>query len=153
MLIILATFSSYTLIEGKTSDAATAFTTMGLMNIVRMLLTWFPNQVMSLSKAKVSVDRIAKYLKEEEIEKYSQDQISGDLLVRSGKSVGLNDAEYTYYESDSDENTGFTLRNLSVDFPVGKLFQEENSPWLQALPVLGNQVCFWPYLVVNIKLI
>ena len=77
----------------------------------------------------MSLDRISKYLEEQDIEKYClekpklNDAVSeSDTATEDESFCGFKNAEFTYYggEEDSGEND-FTLRNISLEFAIGKL--------------------------------
>lgn len=142
ILISFCTLYTYVMIAGHELDAATAFTTVGLLNIVRQAMTDLPHAVLTIFKTKVSLDRITAFLDEQEIEskKGNFDDFDGDGDDHSdagtnvddgptGPVIGFQSAEFRFFGSDSPEvattedlsvNT-FSLRNLNIDFPVGKL--------------------------------
>ncbi|KAJ3414779.1 hypothetical protein HDV05_006026 [Chytridiales sp. JEL 0842] len=71
MLVILVCFFFYAVVAGNSLDAATAFTSITLLHQVSRSLNVLPMVGMQLMRAKVSLDRIADFLKEEELEKYN----------------------------------------------------------------------------------
>ena len=129
IVVIFATFAIYTFVAGKTLDAATAFTGVNLLKAVSDLLAYLPTEVMNLFKAKVSLDRISKYLEEQNIEKYSPENMKqSDTLSECGTATeevqfcGFRNGEFTYYGGNDDLNDSeFTLRNISLEFAIGKL--------------------------------
>ncbi|KAI9346242.1 ABC transporter type 1, transmembrane domain-containing protein [Obelidium mucronatum] len=70
ILVVFSSFFCYTVIAGHTLDPATAFTSVTLLHQVGVSLNVLPMIGMQLMRAKVSLDRIADFLKEEELEKY-----------------------------------------------------------------------------------
>jgi ABC-type multidrug transport system fused ATPase/permease subunit len=120
IVITFATFAVYTLVAGNTLDAATAFTAVNLLTVVNNQLAYLPAQVAHVFKAKVSLDRIADYLKEQDIDKYTKklENVTEPVGV-----IGFKNAELKYHGGDeADANSGnFTLRDLEVEFQIGKL--------------------------------
>jgi ABC-type siderophore export system fused ATPase/permease subunit len=108
ILITLTTFFVYTFVEGKVLDVATAFTAINLLNIVSQLLTYFPYQIMQILKGKVSIDRIAKFLEEEDIDPHDFNELE--------QFIGFKNAEFSYYGANE-----FRLKHLNVIFPPKKL--------------------------------
>ncbi|KAJ3414390.1 hypothetical protein HDV05_006664 [Chytridiales sp. JEL 0842] len=70
ILCFFVTFASYTLVAGHTLDAATAFTTVILLERLSEMMAYLPHDVMWALQAKVSLDRIGGFLKEPELEIY-----------------------------------------------------------------------------------
>ncbi|KAJ3357564.1 hypothetical protein HDU83_006290 [Entophlyctis luteolus] len=70
ILVVFSSFFCYTVIAGHSLDPATAFTSVTLLHQVGISLNVLPMIGMQLMRAKVSLDRIADFLKEEELEKY-----------------------------------------------------------------------------------
>ncbi|KAJ3291001.1 hypothetical protein HDU79_002770 [Rhizoclosmatium sp. JEL0117] len=70
ILVVFSSFFCYTVIAGHKLDPATAFTSVTLLHQVGVSLNVLPMIGMQLMRAKVSLDRIADFLKEEELEKY-----------------------------------------------------------------------------------
>ncbi|KAJ3124334.1 hypothetical protein HK100_011273 [Physocladia obscura] len=70
ILVVFSSFFCYTVFAGHTLDPATAFTSVTLLHQVGVSLNVLPMIGMQLMRAKVSLDRIADFLKEEELEKY-----------------------------------------------------------------------------------
>jgi ABC-type multidrug transport system fused ATPase/permease subunit len=117
ILIILFTFMCYTILEGKVLNASTAFTTIGLMEIVGNLMVSFPYQIMDVLKSRVSLKRIEEFLAEQDVEKYKNDSsVNEDSKLR--RVVAIKNAELVYH---GEAEGRFTLRDISVDFPIGKL--------------------------------
>ncbi|KAI8916012.1 P-loop containing nucleoside triphosphate hydrolase protein [Gorgonomyces haynaldii] len=111
IIVAFCTFYVYTVIAGKTLDAAVAFTTIKLLDQLKFQLTQLPISVMDVLQAKVSMDRIGSYLKEKEISRYSQPQ-----EARKVTEVGFKNASFQYYNSSD-----FKLKNLNLEFPLNKL--------------------------------
>jgi ABC-type multidrug transport system fused ATPase/permease subunit len=132
-VISFATFAVYTLVAGKRLDAATAFTAVNLLRVVSDLMSYLPSEVMNILKAKVSADRIGEFLKERDIDRFAEDlpkpESEGDSettsVDESNQWIGFRNAHFRYYgtETSTEESSAnsFTLRNLSIDFPVGGL--------------------------------
>ena len=66
------------MVAGNKLDPATAFTSIWLLHVVAQSLNELPMIGMHLMRAKVSLDRIAEFLEEEELEKYDDDDDDDD---------------------------------------------------------------------------
>ena len=110
-------------------DINVAFTAVNLLKAVSDLLAYLPTEVMNLFKAKVSLDRISKYLEEQDIDKYcnknfnvSDANSESDTVTDEHLFCGFKNAEFMYH--GGDEVTGesdFKLRNINIEFKIGKL--------------------------------
>jgi ABC-type multidrug transport system fused ATPase/permease subunit len=122
IIIAFSTFAMYTLVAGKELDAATAFTAINLLRVVTQLLTYLPYHVMMFFNAKVSIDRISDFLKEQEIEKH--EEIDSNLVDRK-ITLGFRNASVCYYgaepKPDSTEQSSFMIKDLNIEFPSSKL--------------------------------
>ncbi|KAI8613164.1 ABC transporter type 1, transmembrane domain-containing protein [Chytriomyces sp. MP71] len=109
ILVVFSSFFCYTVIAGHTLDPATAFTSVTLLHQVGVSLNVLPMIGMQLMRAKVSLDRIADFLKEEELEKYGgesslnssnsnynnaasrgTDPVTEQTPLLAGEAVGIN---------------------------------------------------------------
>ncbi|KAJ3276179.1 hypothetical protein HDV01_005627 [Terramyces sp. JEL0728] len=115
ILVIFSTFAIYTLVAGKTLDAATAFTAINLFKVVNEFLVELPSETMNWFKAWVSMKRVWKYLEEEELPQFSQEDVFND----QPDFIGFKNAEFCYYGDQNPDK--FKLFDLDVEFPAGKL--------------------------------
>ncbi|KAJ3324492.1 hypothetical protein HDV06_006903 [Boothiomyces sp. JEL0866] len=115
ILVIFSTFAMYTLVAGNTLNAATAFTAINLFKVVNEFLVELPSESMNWFKAWVSMKRVWKYLKEEELPQFIQEPIFQDHF----DYTGFKDADFVYYGDQSPDQ--FKLYNLDVQFPSGQL--------------------------------
>lgn len=142
ILVAFTTFAFYTLVFKNTLDAATAFTAINLLRVVSDLMSYLPHQIMEIYKAKVALSRINEFLDESELEPKSQLRATGgdsDSFAETVNDVvvGFVQADFGYGATDAavipaknqqiedisevSSHSGFTLRNLDVSFPIGKL--------------------------------
>lgn len=124
ILVIFTSFFFYTIVAGKQLDAATAFTSISLLSIVSGALSSISYQVSSILNIRVTMTRISNFLKEEELEKFSDDHVNLD----SDAWIGFKNGEFTYRVSGSTSTeqstsgeSAFTLRNVNIEFPRNKL--------------------------------
>ncbi|KAH6566012.1 hypothetical protein BASA60_009663 [Batrachochytrium salamandrivorans] len=125
LLVAFATFAVYTLVAGKTLDVATAFTAVNLLRVVSSLLSYLPNEIMQVFKAKVSLDRISEFLKEEELEKYHQvalpsnldsDTMSDtDTISSCAPTIGFRNGHFSYFGQGTS-----SLKLLESDAAISK---------------------------------
>jgi ABC-type multidrug transport system fused ATPase/permease subunit len=77
---------------------------------------------------KVSMDRIRDFLKETELEKYGQ---SEPIFQQTDSTIGFKSGKFVYHGTPVDSSqlldnalpngSGFSLRDLDVEFPAGKM--------------------------------
>lgn len=116
ILIIVASFSSYVLLEGKELTSSVAFTSMTVFQLVRMPLLETANILTQASVCLVSVRRILRFLKEPESPKRSQ------LVTDIFGKCGFEGATLSWSTSSSSEQDDtFKLRDIDVLFPMGEL--------------------------------
>ncbi|CBQ67860.1 related to multidrug resistance protein [Sporisorium reilianum SRZ2] len=78
ILITVSSFASYTIIEGKQLDVATAFTALALFGMLRNPLSVLPMVLNMVLQAKVSLDRINAFLQEDEVPEWVFNNCSSD---------------------------------------------------------------------------
>ncbi|KAJ3089424.1 hypothetical protein HK102_006441, partial [Quaeritorhiza haematococci] len=121
LLVAWATFVTYTKVAGYNLDATTAFTGLALLNALRGPLISFPNELLEMFQAYVSLKRIDRFLNEEELEKFRttddkaekknnaearENGANGAVSVESTAfpAVGFVDAWFTHYDSYSGKS-------------------------------------------------
>ncbi|TPX49645.1 hypothetical protein SeMB42_g02545 [Synchytrium endobioticum] len=125
LFVSIATFFFYTVVAGRDLDAATAFSTLALFNVLHFPLMIFPEAIVQGIQVAVSFNRIALFLNEEELEKYQTTMPSPS--AGQEEVTGFSNASFAWKSSSSasDENPetdlGFTLEGLNAKFPAGKL--------------------------------
>lgn len=114
-LVTLLSFYCYTMIDGKPLTAPIAFTALSLFTLLRAPLDQLSDMTSFLISSKVSVDRIAEFLEEEETDKYSQ------LCQEPGPNsptIGFENASFSW---NSKSDNDFKLKNLNISFKPEKL--------------------------------
>ncbi|KAH3670504.1 hypothetical protein OGAPHI_001019, partial [Ogataea philodendri] len=114
-IVSLVTFYFFTVWQGESLTTPIAFTSLSLFNLLRTPLDQLAEMMSFVIQSKVSLDRIEQFLDEPETEKYDQ------LTYPRGPDsplVGFENA--TFYWSKNSKNE-FALRDLNIDFKVGKL--------------------------------
>ncbi|KAJ3218401.1 hypothetical protein HDU67_005724 [Dinochytrium kinnereticum] len=176
----LVTLGTYTTLAGKDLTSTVAFTALALFNLLRGPLEQFPETIVQLIDARISLNRIQEFLQESEIESETsqnsstlhdhvlgfsgnarfswekttrdadekQSDIPGMAINMSNEQKGLRNlwglirsadlagerSPLLKIESESDEETDanevetmqkgsgvFQLKDINVDFPIGKL--------------------------------
>ncbi|KAH6599718.1 hypothetical protein BASA61_002486 [Batrachochytrium salamandrivorans] len=117
VLVSFLTFVSMTWLAGRDLDASTAFTALSLFNVLRMPLQTFPDIIVKLMEALVSVRRIENYLKEPEIAS------SVDVRVGLSETVQFTgDASFSWYSTQAAATRPVShLKKLTLQFPKGAL--------------------------------
>lgn len=123
VLITLISFFVYTVVEGKQLLPSVAFPALSMFSLLRIPLDQLADMVAHVQEAKVSVDRVEKFLNEEETQKYKQ--LAHCKNPESGVRVGLENATLAWGESATDalglSSDSFRLINMNINFEVGKL--------------------------------
>ncbi|KAG2202200.1 hypothetical protein INT47_002119 [Mucor saturninus] len=120
ILVTTIAFWSFTKIEGKELTAPIAFTSITIFNDLRFSLTVIPETVTRLFETFISLNRIDKFLTEDEI--ITTHPVSFDVIIGfknatiSWPSKPKIDTNPTFPEQDT-----FTLKDLNVVFPNNKL--------------------------------
>ncbi|KAJ5653274.1 hypothetical protein N7490_000277 [Penicillium lividum] len=125
ILITFLSFFLYTVVEKKQLTPSIAFPALSMFSLLRVPLDQLADMVAHVQESKVSLDRVDKYLNEEETEKYDQLRDSSDGPTQ----IGLQNATLTWgtskpspQPSSSSGNTdAFRLINMNVNFPLGRL--------------------------------
>ena len=124
ILITFGSFLVYTVVEKKPLVPSVAFPALSMFSLLRIPLDQLADMVAHVQESKVSVDRIEKFLNEEDTEKYVQLRDS-----RTAQSVEpgieLENATLTWGTKgdplDKEVAESFRLINMSVKFEIGEL--------------------------------
>ncbi|KAI9282335.1 P-loop containing nucleoside triphosphate hydrolase protein [Sporodiniella umbellata] len=116
ILVTLISFWSFTKLEGKELTAPIAFTSISVFNELRFALNVLPEVFIEWLQALISLRRIQTYLDEDEID--STQTGTPDKIGFEQATVGW--AKETFSDNEQ-QKTGFTLKDLDIDFPKEKL--------------------------------
>ncbi|KAJ5573698.1 uncharacterized protein N7459_008125 [Penicillium hispanicum] len=127
ILITFLSFFLYTVVEKKQLTPSIAFPALSMFSLLRVPLDQLADMVAHVQESKVSLDRVDKYLNEEETGKY--DQLHESSVSDGPAKIGLTKATLTWGTSkprmqESSADTGadaFRLIDVNVNFPVGRL--------------------------------
>lgn len=114
-IITLISFYCYTVIGGNPLTAPIAFTSLSLFTLLRSPLDQLSDMTSFVIQSKVSLDRVADFLEEDETSKYDQ------LAQHPGPNspyIGFENASFSW---DSNSENNFKLRDLNIAFKDGKL--------------------------------
>ncbi|KAL4802401.1 hypothetical protein BDV18DRAFT_147428 [Aspergillus unguis] len=119
ILITFASFFLYTVVEGKKLTPSIAFPALSMFSLLRIPLDQLADMVAHVQECKVSLDRVDKYLNEDETEKYQQ------LADKDSEPrIALENATLTWgtgKTGQAEQDETFKLINVDVEFLVGKL--------------------------------
>jgi ABC-type multidrug transport system fused ATPase/permease subunit len=130
---ILVTFTSfffYTIVAGKQLDAATAFTSISLLETLSYTLSSVSETVSEFFNVRVTMSRINTFLQEDELEKYKN---GNPANLNKDCKVAINHGTFGYHGSQSTgqitEETpllsegvhSFKLQDISIRFPKNQL--------------------------------
>ncbi|KAJ3403849.1 hypothetical protein HDU80_003663 [Chytriomyces hyalinus] len=100
IICFFVTFTVYTLVEGKSLDAATAFSAVLLLEKLTELLGWAPQLVMWVMKSKVALDRIIEFLKETELERFDLENEDENQTASMESTLGFKEGQFRYFSQD-----------------------------------------------------
>lgn len=109
-VVTTASFAIYIYLQGKTLTTPVAFTALSLFALLRNPLDQLSDMTSFVIQSKVSLDRVQEFLDESETDKYDQ-------LTISRNKIALQNATFTWDKTAQD----FKLKNLNIDFKLGKL--------------------------------
>ncbi|KAK9477095.1 hypothetical protein V1514DRAFT_334856, partial [Lipomyces japonicus] len=115
-IITFVTFGFYTLVAKRDLTPSVAFSSVALFNLMRTPLDRLAEMVSDIIDVKVSLGRVGEFMNEESTDKYVQ------LSTARGPNspyIGFENASFTW--GDSDDRSQFQLRDLNINFEVGKL--------------------------------
>ncbi|KAI8803700.1 P-loop containing nucleoside triphosphate hydrolase protein [Cladochytrium replicatum] len=136
--VTIVTFAFYTVVAGNELDAATAFSTIQVLNTLQSTLQFLPTYVSMAVQGKVAFDRIAEFLNQEDLEKYkgeefvdkvAQNNTGGESQGRT-MNIGVDHATLVHYDqasgslvegSTSSADSRFILRNITMKCTPGGL--------------------------------
>ncbi|KAI7817497.1 P-loop containing nucleoside triphosphate hydrolase protein [Gamsiella multidivaricata] len=134
LLVTLSSFFCYAKIQKGEFTPAVAFTAMVLFTRLKAPLNGLPAVYMALTNASVSLGRIAEYLDEPNIKDVF---VNGQKLSENSPQIGMKGLTAQWWTSESaktpeanatgateartEDTDTFTLRNITVAFPVGEL--------------------------------
>ncbi|KAF7118485.1 hypothetical protein CNMCM5793_008011 [Aspergillus hiratsukae] len=126
ILITFTSFFLYTVVEKKKLTPSVAFPALSMFSLLRVPLDQLADMVAHVQESKVSLDRVDKYLCEEETDKYNI--LSTSTTPGTPPKIALENATLTWgtpkkdtREEASDSAEAFRLISMNVSFHVGKL--------------------------------
>ncbi|CAG9944491.1 unnamed protein product [Clonostachys rosea f. rosea IK726] len=123
VFITFFSFLVYTVIEKKPLYPSVAFTAISLFMLLRIPLDQFGDMFAHVQEAKVSIDRVDEFLREEETEKY--EQLGFDNKDEDGvERIGFRDTTLIWGSKNAvadDGSKAFRLMDLNIDFRIGQL--------------------------------
>lgn len=114
-LVTVASFGVYTSVLGNKLTSPIAFTALSLFNIMRIPMAQFTEMLAAVLQSKVSIDRVEKFLSEEETSKYVQ--LCNPVRGPNSPYIGFENATVAWGNKESD----FRLRDLNLAFEIGQL--------------------------------
>lgn len=125
--ITFMSFFLYTVVEKKKLSPSIAFPALSMFSLLRIPLDQLADMIAHVQESKVSLDRVDRYLNEEETEKYTQ--ICDSNVSGEPPKIGLDKATLTWGLSMgksqggvvTDHADAFRLIDVDVSFHIGKL--------------------------------
>nr|XP_018262736.1 uncharacterized protein I303_04216 [Kwoniella dejecticola CBS 10117]OBR84894.1 hypothetical protein I303_04216 [Kwoniella dejecticola CBS 10117] len=118
VVALLVMFWFHTKVLHRPLDPATAFVALNLFYRVKDGISTFPGIIQAFLSAKVSVDRICRFLSQPETDQYRWDNASHQIICnRATVTWPSADVE----AEDAGEVERFSLHDLHFDIPIGGL--------------------------------
>ncbi|CEG65978.1 hypothetical protein RMATCC62417_02643 [Rhizopus microsporus] len=123
ILVSLVSFWSFTKLEGKELTAPIAFTSISVFNELKFALNVLPEVFIEWLQAAISLRRIQAYLDEGEIDSPTEEDIQTKDITLGlyDATVGWAKPSYSDDATQEQNNTGFTLKDLNIEFPNNEL--------------------------------
>ncbi|GAA5928190.1 hypothetical protein JCM1841_003816 [Sporobolomyces salmonicolor] len=109
----LLSFCAFTMLQHRELNVAIAFTALSFFSLVRGPLNQLPSFGILMIQLRISINRIEAFFNEEEVAPHVE-----SAARREATRLAFDSATLAYPGADKK---GFKLRNVSVDFPLGKL--------------------------------
>ena len=122
MIITGFSFLLYTFVEKRPLYPSVAFTALSLFGLLRYPLDRLADMMAHVLEAKVSIDRVEKFLSEDETGKY--EQLSPSTRIDSERYIGFKNANLSWGPRDEPtgaEHQAFRMINIDVSFKTGAL--------------------------------
>ncbi|ORX96337.1 P-loop containing nucleoside triphosphate hydrolase protein [Basidiobolus meristosporus CBS 931.73] len=118
-IVTIVTFYAYTYIAKMQLTASVAFASLALFKALQNPLDMLPDIISSIMQAKVSTDRVEKFLNEPDTNKY---EIQAAAVKPNEPTIGFKNATISWFDPSNDSKDNcFSLTDISVVFPVGQL--------------------------------
>ncbi|CAG8497498.1 9417_t:CDS:10 [Paraglomus brasilianum] len=121
ILVAVVSFFWYTKIQSNPLTTSVAFASIAVFNELRFALNILPEAVMEALQAYVSLNRIEKFLKEDEIKPPTDEDLENfDRIAFVDATVKWNQSENKAV-SNGDLRNEFIMTELNLEFPVREL--------------------------------
>ncbi|CAO3645196.1 unnamed protein product [Cunninghamella blakesleeana] len=148
IFVIIAAFSSFTIIEGKELTPSIAFTSIYLYSQLRFQLINIPENIVEFITTAVSLRRIDNYLQQKDIQEPSE----YDIIYNQSSKIGFENATIDWISINSTDKkltnnspSTFSLKNIDVMFPKDELSlicgPTGSGKTLMLLGLLGEAIC------------
>ncbi|KAK0233579.1 P-loop containing nucleoside triphosphate hydrolase protein [Armillaria fumosa] len=119
----LTTFLCYTLVAGQRLTVSKAFTAIALFSQLQGPMTSLPGQIFAILHAYVSMQRIEKFLEEEEVPEWASTFTASGSPPENTEHIGFSEATFEWGAAPKTPSSlsRFQLGPLSVVFPNAKL--------------------------------
>ncbi|DAZ93402.1 TPA: hypothetical protein N0F65_009721, partial [Lagenidium giganteum] len=121
VLVSIASFLTYTLVLGRTLDAATVFTALMLFNTLRDPLNVLPEAIQAIVQSQISIDRISRFMALDEVNPtricHDKAKHAADTIIKLDNATFAHAAESAPIDQLADP----VLQNVTLEVKKGEL--------------------------------
>lgn len=121
-VVSVATFACCLLLEGTELTSGQIFTAVATFRVLQDPIRNFPQTLVAVSQAQVSLDRLEKYLSSEELDTNAVDR-NPVIEENENLAISVSSASFSWAEAESDcaNNETVTLRDIDLEVTKGAL--------------------------------
>ncbi|KAI9188154.1 Transporter of the ATP-binding cassette (ABC) [Blastocladiella emersonii ATCC 22665] len=125
IVVSFVTFASYAQLQGGVLDATKVFTALSLFTTLKGPLYDLPHQIVKYLEVRVSLDRVMKLLREEDLEPLpppsAADRSAPEVGFTGDATFGWSSGEIPDASAEGVAGAPFHLRDLNIRFKTGGL--------------------------------
>ncbi|KZO89810.1 P-loop containing nucleoside triphosphate hydrolase protein [Calocera viscosa TUFC12733] len=118
VLILIVTFTFHTLIMHRELDAATIFSTIVVLDLLRLDLGNVPYFITTIMQARVSLRRVTKFLYESPmLDSFTRSVASADIptpVLVDGRGIGMKNVTVSWTDSSGQSAVGKRLFSINI---------------------------------------
>jgi ATP-binding cassette subfamily C (CFTR/MRP) protein 2 len=122
-MVSVVTFACCVLVEGTALTSGQVFTAVATFRILQEPIRNFPNTLIAVTQAQVSLARLEKYLRSEELDSNAVDR-TNPIPNHNNSAVTVQSASFSWTPDQPESPTSpstITLRNIDLEIKKGAL--------------------------------